>query len=80
MDLHRMNVAVIKATFLKMDKQTFIESAKFVKQTIMELEITPKNANYRYKLLVVYKWCRTTYPKKFGKGGFDGFINQLKTK
>ena len=76
----KINVAVIKTMFKEMDKQQFIESAGSVKQFIVDLPITPENANYRYKLLIIYMWCRDYYPEKFGKESHQDFINQLKMK
>ena len=57
MDFKKTNMAVIKSMFLQMDKETFIKNMELLKQELLSVEVTPKNANYRYALLNLYIWC-----------------------
>lgn len=61
MDLTKTNTAVIKIMFTQMDKQTFILNAQNLKQTLLNLEVTPQNQNQREALKNVYKWLVNYY-------------------
>lgn len=57
MDFKKTNMAVIKSMFLQMDKKTFIKNMELLKKELSTVEVTPKNASYRYALVNLYKWC-----------------------
>lgn len=65
MDFKKTNMAVIKSMFLQMDEETFIKNMELLKKELSTVEVTAKNANYRYALLNLYRWCVEVYLAKF---------------
>jgi len=65
MDFKKTNPAVMKSMFLQMDKETFIANMELLNEKLLNIEVTAKNANYRYALLNLYKWCIDIYFTKF---------------
>lgn len=65
MSFYASNPAVIKATFLRMNKENFIIHAKEIKAIFLSLDYEVHNTNLRYKFSNLYAWCGVTYRKKF---------------
>ena len=65
MDFRNTNIAVIKSMMLQMKKEKFIETSKEVKSEILNLEVNLKNANYRFAMINLLKWCYAIYEKNY---------------
>jgi hypothetical protein len=65
MSFYNNNTAVIKATFLRMNKENFIIHAKEIKSIFLSLDYEDENLNLRYKFKNLYDWCGAFYRKKY---------------
>lgn len=61
--LKQLNVSVIKSNLLMMDEEDFTEVVKYLEETVFEL----KDDRLRKKYVILYGWCRTTFPERFEK-------------
>jgi hypothetical protein len=67
MDFKKTNSAVLKKMFLHMEKATFIENVRFLKNEYLNLKPDFYNKNYEMKLSNLYKFCMLFYLKKWCK-------------
>ena len=59
------NPAVIKQDFSRMKKSDFIRNAQKIKEILLNIETNSVNANYRFAMLSLYRWCIAEYKRKF---------------
>jgi hypothetical protein len=63
----KINSAVLKNNFTKMDRDVFIQNVKLLKNEYLQLKPNLFNHNYESKLWSLYKFCTLLYYKKWCK-------------
>ena len=61
MDFKKTNSAVLKNSFILMDKSVFCSNVKLLKEEYLSLKPTFYNKNYERKLWELYKFCTIFY-------------------